>query len=193
MHLRADRLIRIAHERVQDQGALEGYEEIVAGLTAARAWHQFIYREQATGTALEYVQNLSPWGFCQFLGELVVADPATNHEQDRYFCDLATGIDSAARPAAFATTTSVEPKSEPGRTVAPDAYDKALAKAAMVGVRNADNASLMAGFCDGALQLAVGAVSPRLVWEGAQRRGMTAKELCRLAGKDPLAVAGLMW
>ncbi|WP_326615265.1 hypothetical protein OG949_40950 (plasmid) [Streptomyces scopuliridis] len=91
------------------------------------------------------------------------------------------------------TTTIVEPQPEPETTIAPDAYDKALAKAAEVGFKNADDAGLMAGFCDGALQIAVGAVSPRLVWEGAQRRCMTAKELVRLASKDPLAVAELMW
>ncbi|QIB49486.1 hypothetical protein [Streptomyces aureoverticillatus] len=99
-HLRADRLIRLAHERVQDQTALEGDEVLAAGVTAACAWHAFIYREQATDTVLEYVQNLSPWEFCQFLGDLAVADATTGQAQDRYFCALATRLDSAERAAA---------------------------------------------------------------------------------------------
>jgi hypothetical protein len=51
----------------------------------------------------------------------------------------------------------------------------------------------MALFCEYDVQIVVGAVAPKLVWEGAQRRGMTARELARLAGTDPIAVGELMW
>lgn len=110
LHLRADHLIRLAHGRVQDQAALDGDEALAAGFTAVCAWRRFIYREQATDTVLEYVQNLSPWAFCQFLGDLVVADVRTGKAQDAYFCALATRLDTAARAAADAVATvDVEP------------------------------------------------------------------------------------
>jgi hypothetical protein len=58
---------------------------------------------------------------------------------------------------------------------------------------NCSDAAVMASFCEGVLQLVAGAVSPKLVWEGAQKRGMTALELSNLAARDPRAVAELMW
>jgi hypothetical protein len=72
-------------------------------------------------------------------------------------------------------------------------YDDALAELDALGAARASDPAIMAGFCDSALQIAVGAVSPRLVWEGAQSRGMTALELAALCGTDPGAVADLMW
>jgi hypothetical protein len=72
-------------------------------------------------------------------------------------------------------------------------YEDALAKAETVGAAHADDAGLMALFCENNLQIVVGAVAPKLVWEGAQRKGMTARDLARLAGKDPIAVGELMW
>ncbi|MER6958215.1 hypothetical protein [Streptomyces sp. NPDC000618] len=96
-HLRADHLIRLAHGRVQDQAPLDGDKAFAAGFTAVCAWRRFIYREQATDAALEYVQNLSPWAFCQFLGELMVAGARTGKAQDRFFCELATRVTTADR------------------------------------------------------------------------------------------------
>lgn len=72
-------------------------------------------------------------------------------------------------------------------------YEQTLAAARKVGAGCADDAGAMALFCEANIQLLCGAVSPRLVWEGAQRKGMTLLELGRLAGKDPMAVADLMW
>ena len=85
---------RAAHERVQDPGQdpLEGDAALAAVVTAAHTWHQWIYREQATDTVLEHVQNLSPWEFCHFLTDLAVADPTTPEDQDWYFCELANRI-----------------------------------------------------------------------------------------------------
>lgn len=62
-----------------------------------------------------------------------------------------------------------------------------------IGASRADDAALMAGFCAANLQLLVGAVSPQLVWEAAQRRGMTALELAALCNNDAAAVNDLMW
>ena len=71
-------------------------------------------------------------------------------------------------------------------------YDDALAELKTRGASRASDAAIMAGFCDSALQITVGAVSPRLVWEGAQSRGMTALELVALCA-NPVAVGDLMW
>jgi len=96
-HRRADQFIRLARERVRDQVALDGDDVIANGYSAACAWHRFIYLEKATTAALEHVQNLSPWEFCQFLGDLMVAGAKTGQAQDRYFCELATRVTTAAR------------------------------------------------------------------------------------------------
>lgn len=72
-------------------------------------------------------------------------------------------------------------------------YAEALEAARIVGTGKADDAGAMAQFCEANIQLLCGAVSPRLVWEGAQRKGLTFLELGRLAAKDPAGVADLMW
>ncbi|MGW1364953.1 hypothetical protein ACWCQP_47105 [Streptomyces chartreusis] len=102
-HGRADQLIRLARERVRSQVPLDGDGVIAAGYTATCAWHRFIYLERATEAALEYVQNLSPWNFCQFLGDLMMASAKTGKAQDRYFCELATRVTTAARGRAEAS------------------------------------------------------------------------------------------
>jgi len=72
-------------------------------------------------------------------------------------------------------------------------YREALAAASKTGVSQCTDAQLMATFCDTSIQIACGAVSPELVWDGAQKTGMTTLELARLASTDPRAVADLMW
>lgn len=72
-------------------------------------------------------------------------------------------------------------------------YEEALAEAKRVGVRRASDPAAMAAFCESNIQFLCGAVSPRLVWEGAMKRGMTLLDLGRLAGSDTSAVAELMW
>jgi hypothetical protein len=71
-------------------------------------------------------------------------------------------------------------------------YDQAL-KASRGNIAHAEDRVLMAAFVAGEIQLLAGAVSPRLVWEGAQRKGMTTRELAALAISDPMAVGELMW
>lgn len=72
-------------------------------------------------------------------------------------------------------------------------YQEALTAARKVGAAQASDEGVMAQFCDSSLQLLVGAVSPRLVWEGARKRGLTALQLARLASSNPVAVHDLMW
>lgn len=72
-------------------------------------------------------------------------------------------------------------------------YDDALAAANKVGAANATDEGVMAQFCATSLQTLVGAASPQLVWEGAQKKNMTAAELVKLANDDAAAVHELMW
>jgi hypothetical protein len=72
-------------------------------------------------------------------------------------------------------------------------YQKALKAANKVGSSQATDAGVMAQFCATSLQILVGAASPELVWEGAQKSGMTALQLAKLANKNPHAVHDLMW
>jgi len=51
----------------------------------------------------------------------------------------------------------------------------------------------MAAFCQYDLQQIVGAVSPKLVWEGARRKRLSARDLAALASSNPLAVGDLQW
>lgn len=72
-------------------------------------------------------------------------------------------------------------------------YQEALDAGKKIGASRASDESVMAMFCESSLQIIVGAVSPRLVWEGAQKAGMTGLDLARLASTDPDAVHELMW
>jgi phosphopantothenoylcysteine synthetase/decarboxylase len=72
-------------------------------------------------------------------------------------------------------------------------YQQALVAANKAGSAHATDAGIMAQFCATTLQLLVGAAAPQLVWEGAQQREMTARELVQLATENPAAVHELMW
>ena len=72
-------------------------------------------------------------------------------------------------------------------------YQEALREAHTVGAAHAPDMVETALFCAGPLQTLVGAVSPRLVWEGAQKRGLAAADLAVLCLRDPAAVADLQW
>lgn len=72
-------------------------------------------------------------------------------------------------------------------------YQEALAEAARLGVGRCSDAAAMAAFCENTLQLVVGAVAPQLVWQGAQAKGMTFKELGHMAVTDALAISDLQW
>lgn len=89
-------------------------------------------------------------------------------------------------------TTETVPAPEPGPSIDPGAYEAALKRAKDKGVGRCDDAAAMAAFCDANIQLLVGAVSPQLVWEGAQKKGLTLLELGRMV-RDPMAIDDLMW
>ncbi|MFI6055724.1 hypothetical protein ACIBCO_37280 [Streptomyces violascens] len=92
--------------------------------------------------------------------------------------------------------TSREPDdapAQPSLAPLPTTYEHALAEAHERGVGKCSDSALMAAFCDGPLQILVGAVAPQLVWEGAQKSGMTTKDLGLLCNEDAVAVGELMW
>jgi len=73
-------------------------------------------------------------------------------------------------------------------------FAEALIAGDRAGAVDSTDAQLMAVFCEDVMQLLVGAFSPRLVWEGAQKAGLTAKQLHDLcAAKDLDALDDLQW
>jgi len=72
-------------------------------------------------------------------------------------------------------------------------YQKALKAANKIGSSHATDAGVMAQFCATSLQILVGAAAPELVWAGAQKKGLTAIQLVKLATNNPNAVHDLMW
>ncbi|MFJ2174350.1 hypothetical protein ACIOHE_15730 [Streptomyces sp. NPDC087851] len=72
-------------------------------------------------------------------------------------------------------------------------YSEALTAASTVGASHARDEHEMALFCAGPLQTLVGAVSPQLVWEGAQRQGLSTQDLAALCACDRSAVEALQW
>jgi hypothetical protein len=73
------------------------------------------------------------------------------------------------------------------------AFDEALERYRNVGASRAADDELMAAFCKYNLPHIVGAVSPKLVWEGARKRGLSTKELAAMAATDVMGVSDLQW
>ena len=89
--------------------------------------------------------------------------------------------------------TTKKPRTQPN---ASGPFLEAWQAAMKVGAANATDAQLMALFCADTLQILVGAFSPQLVWEGAQKAGLTALQLaslCEGPGRDLRALDNLMW
>jgi hypothetical protein len=86
-----------------------------------------------------------------------------------------------------------EPAPAPELKPLPMTWEQALAEAKEKGTARCSAPALMAAFCEGDLQILIGAVAPQLVWEGAQKTGLTSKELLHLCNTDALAVSDLMW
>lgn len=65
-------------------------------------------------------------------------------------------------------------------------YARELAAGERIGPANASDAQAMAMFCESVMQLMVGVFSPRLVWEGAQKAGLTALQLHEICHRKDL-------
>jgi hypothetical protein len=72
-------------------------------------------------------------------------------------------------------------------------FAAALQREAEQGSGRCDDAAAMAGFLDSTAQLLLGAVSPRLLWEGAQHVGLTNLEMAHLVQLRPEVARDLMW
>lgn len=72
-------------------------------------------------------------------------------------------------------------------------YNQALAEARTKGVGRCSDPAVMAHFCKYNVPMLVGAVGPQLVWEGAQKKGLTFRELAALCNTDVMAVEALQW
>lgn len=72
-------------------------------------------------------------------------------------------------------------------------WEQALTEARTTGVARASDAALMANFCKYNVPHLVGAVAPQLVWEGAQKKGLTTRQLATLCQHDVMAVDALQW
>jgi hypothetical protein len=72
-------------------------------------------------------------------------------------------------------------------------FAAALQREADLGSGRCDDAAAMAGFLDGCAQTLLGAVSPRLLWEGAQHVGLTSMEMASLIHGNPAMAMDLMW
>ncbi|WTX00958.1 hypothetical protein OG216_46890 (plasmid) [Streptomycetaceae bacterium NBC_01309] len=72
-------------------------------------------------------------------------------------------------------------------------YEATLKAAKKDGAGVCDDAGAMALFCESGLQLAVGAVSPKLVWIGARKSGWSFEELARRCVQDRRSVESVQW
>jgi hypothetical protein len=72
-------------------------------------------------------------------------------------------------------------------------WEQALAEAKSAGLSRCSDAAAMASFCDGTIQHVAGAVSGKLVWQGAMRKGLTYLQLATLCQEKPMDAAELMW
>lgn len=79
------------------------------------------------------------------------------------------------------------------KRIRPPEYQAALDEFTRRGAAHASDKALMASFCEHNLQILVGAASEILVWQGAQKQGLTTRQLNDLCLKDPHAVHELMW
>lgn len=69
-------------------------------------------------------------------------------------------------------------------------YETTLKAARAIGANRCSDVQAIALYCDGPLQLVAGAVSPKLVFDGSVKSGLTMLQLSRLS---PLEVCDLMW
>lgn len=111
------------------------------------------------------------------------ADQGTVYE----FPETSAAVSTASSPQAATPEPQIAPPVPTG------AYASALKVCRAKGATHAPNDALMAGLCQDVVQILVGAVSPQLVWEGAMKKGLTAKELLNLCHTDFMAIDDLQW
>ncbi len=70
-------------------------------------------------------------------------------------------------------------------------YDQALESERKSGANKANPQALLAGICK--MLAVVHCVSPKLLYEGAMKKGLTANGVAKLANDDPVALGNLMF
>jgi hypothetical protein len=70
-------------------------------------------------------------------------------------------------------------------------YEQALKRGERAGASNASEEEFLALICKSLASLH--AISPALVYEGAKKRRLTAKQVAKLAQDDPVALGDLMF
>ncbi|MFJ4925303.1 hypothetical protein [Streptomyces sp. NPDC088736] len=101
------------------------------------------------------------------------------------------GTVTPAVPTPNHTPRPAEPQNTPPAPTGD--YADALTVCRTLGAAHAPNDALMASLCQDVIQTLVGAVHPQYVWEGAMKKGLTAKELLHLCRTDVMAVDELQW
>lgn len=72
-------------------------------------------------------------------------------------------------------------------------YANALKEGKAKGAGVCSDSEALALFLESSIQILCGAVSPKLVWEGAMKKGLTLREVGVLANSNPRAIEDLMW
>jgi len=70
-------------------------------------------------------------------------------------------------------------------------YKQALKRGERAGTSNAGNEEFLALVCKSLA--AVHAINPALVYAGARKKGLSAKDVARLAADDPVGLGDLMF
>lgn len=77
-----------------ERGTLPAAEEAVfaAGFDAACSWFKWIKLGRADYTVCEYVDSLSPYQFCAFLGQMIDDEIKTTSQAGTYFSEMRTRL-----------------------------------------------------------------------------------------------------
>lgn len=67
-------------------------------------------------------------------------------------------------------------------------YERALAESRELGAVKCGDAAAIAGWCARLKFVMVCPGSPKLIWEGAQRAGLSPRQLMKMTYDDPVAV-----
>lgn len=97
-HRRADQAIRTAHDNLDQapENADTSSDELTAaGFGATLKWTMFVFNEKAPASVVDHVNQLSPWDFCAFLGDLVDAGSMTMRQDREYFAAMGERLEAA--------------------------------------------------------------------------------------------------
>lgn len=73
------------------------------------------------------------------------------------------------------------------------AYAQALASGRKTGASRCTDSEALAMLLEATAQILLGAVSPKLMWQGAMHRGLTQLQVAAMIRDDPEAARNLMW